>query len=85
MRRIRTFTCAACLALAALGAPAVVRAEPATERAAPPYTLRVETDAPAIVSYDTIAQGLEAELGAAVAPNGQPTKARIVIRYTSEP
>lgn len=85
MGRIRMFTCAASLALAALGAPAVAHAQPSVAPVAPPYTLRVETDAPAIVSYETIAKGLETELGAAVAPGGQPTKARIVIRYTSEP
>lgn len=89
MRRFPKFArvggCAACIAFAALGAPAIARAQPAADRAAPGYTLRVETDAPDIVSYETIARGLETELGAPVAPSGQPTKARIVIRYTSEP
>lgn len=52
-------------------------------KAAPPYTLMVDSDAPNVVSYATLSAAITRELGAPVAAPGseEPARAAIEVRY----
>lgn len=82
-RAIVILLAAVALTMASSARARAAEASPPAEAQAPAYTLEVDSDAPAALSYDAVAARLATDLGGSVSPAGgkSPTRAAVTIRY----